>query len=71
MKAALLVNPYDGEEIADAMHVAREMRPQERRSRHDELMTSLNEYDVGHWRREFVAALAAAPGWRRGPPKPR
>jgi trehalose 6-phosphate synthase len=70
MKAALLVNPYDGEEIAEAMHRAVEMRPQERRSRHEELMKSLNEYNVGHWSREFVAALAAAPAWRRGLRKP-
>jgi len=71
MKAALLVNPYDGEEIAEAMHRAMEMRPQERRSRHEELMKGLNEYDVGRWRVEFVAALMKAPAWRPVARKPR
>ena len=70
MKAALLVNPYDGEEIAEAMHVAKEMRPQERRRRHEDLMKSLNDYDVGRWRKDFVSALIKAPPWRRGAPGP-
>ena len=65
MKAALLVNPYDGEEIADAMHRAREMRPQERRRRHEVLMRGLRADDVGRWRRDFVAALMTAPSWRQ------
>jgi trehalose 6-phosphate synthase len=65
MKEALLVNPYDGEELAEAMHRAREMRPQERRQRHAALMKSLRANDVDRWRRGFVAALAQAPAWRR------
>lgn len=65
MDAALLVNPYDGEEIADAMHVAREMRLAERRRRHETLMRGLRAYDVRRWRTDFVAALMEAPAWRR------
>ena len=65
MEAALLVNPYDGEEIAGAMHQAREMRLSERRQRHRVLMRGLRAYDVGRWRTDFVAALSEAPPWRR------
>jgi trehalose 6-phosphate synthase len=64
MEAALLVNPYDGEEIADAMHVARDMRLSERRQRHQSLMRGLHAYDVRRWRTNFVAALMEAPAWR-------
>jgi trehalose 6-phosphate synthase len=68
---ALLVNPYDGEETAEAMHLAREMRIQERRRRHEALMRRLRARDVGRWRRDFIAALADAPAWRRGTRKAR
>jgi trehalose 6-phosphate synthase len=71
MDAALLVNPYDGEEISDAMHVAREMRLGERRQRHETLMKTLKAYDVGRWRSEFVAALLDAPPWRAAPRRQR
>ncbi len=67
MHAALHVNPYDGEEISDAMHVAREMGLQERRRRHQSLMKGLGAYDVARWRSDFVTTLADAPAWR--PPR--
>ena len=70
LREALLVNPYDGEETANAMHLAREMRIQERRQRHALLMKRLRARDVGRWRRDYLAALAATPA-RRGPRKAR
>ena len=70
LREALLVNPYDGEETAEAMHLAREMRIQERRRRHEALMRRINLHDVGRWRRDFVAALRDAPAWRKGVRKP-
>jgi trehalose 6-phosphate synthase len=66
MTAALLVNPFDGEEVASALHQAREMPLEERRNRHADLMRCLREYDVKRWRDEFVAALAATPARRPG-----
>lgn len=66
LREALLVNPYDGEETAEAMHLAREMSLQERRRRHEALMRRLEAQDVDRWRRDFVSALADAPAWRRG-----
>jgi trehalose 6-phosphate synthase len=65
LRDALLVNPYDGDETAAAMHQARDMRIQERRRRHEALMRTLRARDVGSWHRGFLAALAEAPAWRR------
>jgi trehalose 6-phosphate synthase len=59
LREALLVNPYDGEEAAEAMHLARAMGLEERRQRHAALMRRLHARDVGRWHREFLAALAA------------
>ena len=71
LREALLVNPYDGEETATAMHLAREMRIQERRRRHEALMRRLRARDVGRWRQDFLAALQEAPAWRKGSRKAR
>jgi hypothetical protein len=70
LREALLVNPYDGEETAEAMHLAREMRIQERRRRHEALMRRINLRDVSRWRRDFIAALQDAPAWRKVARKP-
>ena len=66
LREALLVNPYDGEETAEAMHLAREMNLQERRRRHEALMRRLEAHNVDRWRRDFVSTLADAPAWRKG-----
>ena len=66
LREALLVNPYDGEETAKAMHLAREMPIKERRRRHEALMRRLRARDVGRWRKRLHrgacrrARLAAA-----------
>jgi len=71
LREAVIVNPYDGEETAAAMHLAREMRIQERRRRHEALMRRLRARDVACWRRGFLAALGEAPAGRRGSRKAR
>jgi trehalose 6-phosphate synthase len=71
MTAALLVNPYDGEETAEALHQARTMRASERRRRHQTLMKRLRVFDVRRWRSDYLAALAAAPAWRAPAPPAR
>jgi trehalose 6-phosphate synthase len=58
---ALIVNPFDNEETAQALHQAREMPRQERRRRHERLMQRLHDYDVRRWRNEFVTTLADVP----------
>jgi len=71
LREALIVNPYDGEQTAATMHLAREMRIQERRRRHEALMRRLRARDVARWRRDFLAALGEAPAARRGSRKAR
>ncbi len=58
LREALLVNPNDGEEAAEAMHLARAMNLQERRRRHEALMRRIRARDVGRWHHEFLDALA-------------
>ncbi|MDB5986932.1 MAG: otsA [Nevskia sp.] len=60
MKAALIINPYDTVEVAEALQTARYMPLAERRQRYAELMQGLLEDDVTHWRRSYLQALAAA-----------
>jgi trehalose 6-phosphate synthase len=55
---ALLVNPHDVEEVADAIATAWDMRLSERRERWRSMMTTLRQHDVTAWRRGFLDALA-------------
>ena len=60
MKSALIINPYDTVEVAEALQTARYMPLDERKTRHAELMKGLLEDDVTHWRRSYLQALDAA-----------
>jgi trehalose 6-phosphate synthase len=57
LQSALLVNPSDPESVASALDRALTMPLAERRARHDSLYTSICEYDVDRWQREFLTAL--------------
>jgi trehalose 6-phosphate synthase len=54
---ALIVNPYDVEAIAEAMHVALVMPQQERRRRWTAMMKVLRGNDIAAWRDRFVGTL--------------
>lgn len=58
MKAALLVNPYDMLEMAEALYRALTMSLDERCQRFNELMRGLQENDIHQWRSSFVSELA-------------
>lgn len=58
MQAALLVNPYDTGEVADALYRARNMPRAERRERHAALWQVVLKQDVTRWREDFLAALS-------------
>jgi trehalose 6-phosphate synthase len=60
MKAALLVNPYDVTEVAEAMQRARLMPLAERKARYTELMNDLLRYDAAYWSGAFIDALRQA-----------
>jgi len=59
MKAALIVNPYSREDVADAIKRGLTMPQPERRQRWEALMTGIETDDVSTWRDSFVAALKA------------
>jgi trehalose 6-phosphate synthase len=59
MKAALIVNPFSPEEVADALKRALSMSLAERQSRWRTLYEGVVREDVTAWRKAFVAALEA------------
>lgn len=58
MKEALVVNPYDTAEVANALYRALGMPLRERRKRWRTLMDGLVENDIHAWRRDFLDVLA-------------
>ncbi|MFQ5985142.1 MAG: alpha,alpha-trehalose-phosphate synthase (UDP-forming) [Alphaproteobacteria bacterium] len=60
LDAALLVNPYDLEAVAEALHKALEMSLKERKDRWRSMMRVLRRNDVARWRGGFVDGLTAA-----------
>ena len=55
--AALLVNPYDSDAIAVALHRALTMPLEERRERHQAMMQVLRRNDLTRWSRSFIERL--------------
>jgi trehalose 6-phosphate synthase len=61
LDGAVIVNPYDIEATADAMHLGLIMPLDERQDRWRRLFAQVKERDIVHWRQAFVDALAQAP----------
>ncbi|GMG82045.1 trehalose-6-phosphate synthase [Paralimibaculum aggregatum] len=59
---ALIVNPYDADEVALAMHLAVGMRREERIERHSALLERVRQRDVARWRRDFLRDLRDGTG---------
>ena len=59
LKAALLVNPHDPDEVAEALAQALSMPLAERRERHVEMMTVLRRNSLSAWRDRFLVDLGA------------
>jgi trehalose 6-phosphate synthase len=57
MKEALIVNPYDVEEMADTIKIALEMDVEERRERHRALLDGIRTHNTFAWCRSFLASL--------------
>lgn len=55
---ALIINPYDGEAFADAIHMALTMPPEERRQRMARMYQSVEENNVYRWAADFLAEAA-------------
>lgn len=60
MTEALIVNPHDPHEMAQAMAEATRMTPNERRRRHSALLQGVIEQDVGWWSATYLDALPDA-----------
>ncbi len=61
LTGALIVNPYDVENVADAMRGALIMPLAERHERWQAMFEWLQRYDVAAWQRSFTAALETVP----------
>ena len=62
LDAALLVNPYDLDGVADAIARAASMPLAERRERWESMMRPITGYDIHAWCRTFLGRLADAAG---------
>ena len=56
---ALLVNPYDTQEVAHAIHRALEMTPEERHARMRRMRATVRERNIYRWAGGLIAALCA------------
>ncbi len=56
---ALLVNPYDSDDVADAIERARMMSLEERIERHRDLMVVMRRESADHWQKSYLEALDA------------
>ena len=57
LRDALIVNPYDTEQLADAMHFALEMDPAERSARMHRLRQVVKEFNIYRWAADLISGL--------------
>jgi len=57
LEQAVIVNPYDRDEVADGIATAANMPLAERQQRHATMLDTLKHNDITAWRRRFVNAL--------------
>jgi len=60
LRGALTVNPFDVDQLADALHQSLIMPLDERRSRYEEMMIVLRTNTLASWRDNFLRDLQAA-----------
>ncbi|TFY97841.1 alpha,alpha-trehalose-phosphate synthase (UDP-forming) [Ramlibacter rhizophilus] len=68
LKEALLVNPYDSEGTAEAIHLALQMPLEERRERHRALLAVCKRWDVHWWCDTFLEDLGTTHAQESGTP---
>lgn len=59
LTSALIVNPYDRDEVAAALDRALTMPLAERISRHAEMLEVIVKNDINHWQEQFICDLKA------------
>jgi len=58
---ALIINPYDTEQFAEAIRRALEMAPEEQRERMRRMLRQIEENNIYRWAANFLANLTAVP----------
>ena len=58
LKDALVVNPYDLEQLAEAIRQALEMSPEEQRARLQRMRETLKERNIYRWAADLISGLA-------------
>jgi trehalose 6-phosphate synthase len=58
LKDAVIVNPYDIEQMADAIALSLRMEPAERRARMGRMRATVREYNIYRWAGKLIAGLA-------------
>jgi alpha,alpha-trehalose-phosphate synthase [UDP-forming] len=58
LRDAMVVNPYDSEELADAVHTALEMSPEERNTRMRHMRRVVRENNIYRWGGNLITELA-------------
>ncbi len=56
---ALPINPYDTEELAEAIHRALEMPPEERRARMSRMRAYVREHNIYRWAGNLIGELTS------------
>jgi trehalose 6-phosphate synthase len=56
---ALIVNPYNIDDMANAMQIALRMPIEERKERHSALLRRIKTHDVASWRQNFLDVLSS------------
>ena len=62
LQAALIVNPYDIDDVADGLAKALDMPLEQRQQRWESMMKILKRNDIHRWRRQFLEALVRPQG---------
>ena len=63
---AVLVNPYDINDMTQGLRLALEMPTEERLARHEKLASVVREFDSRAWSSSYYSALVKAAHWRLG-----
>jgi trehalose 6-phosphate synthase len=58
---ALIINPYDTEQFAEAIRQALEMAPEERQERMGRMLRQVEENNIYRWAANFLAELTSVP----------
>jgi trehalose 6-phosphate synthase len=58
LQDALIVNPYDTEQLAEAIHVALTMDPRQRRERMRRMRRVVKQHNIYRWAANLIAAVS-------------